>query len=100
MSVCTSLLPTTGLPLPLFSAGGSGTGDFVYAELDEKTAAEFKSRGPFVNRGLQEWYYIDDKSFGGRAKGGTVDFLLSHPNPIGRAMREKWGEFKKSAYWH
>jgi choline dehydrogenase-like flavoprotein len=79
----------------LFSAGGSGTGDFIYASLDRETAAALKTRGPFVNRGLQDWYYIDDKLFGGRAKGGTVDFLLSHPNPIGRTMREKWGDDDK-----
>ena len=76
----------------LFSAGGSGTGDLEYAGLSESDAAALKTRGPFVNRGLQDWYYIDDKAFGGRAKGGTVDFLLRHPNPIGKAMSEKWGE--------
>lgn len=76
----------------LFSAGGSGSGDFVYADLDEAAAAALKVRGPFVNRGLQDWYSIDDKAVGGRAKGGTVDFLLSHPNPIARAVSEKWGD--------
>ena len=76
----------------LFSAGGSGTGDLEYAGLSDKDAAALKTRGPFVNRGLQDWYYIDDKAFGGRAKGGTVDFLLRHPNPIGKALSEKWGE--------
>jgi len=76
----------------LFSAGGSGTGDLEYAGMSDDNAAALKQRGPFVNRGLQDWYYIDDKAFGGRAKGGTVDFLLRHPNPIGKAMSEKWGE--------
>ena len=76
----------------LFSAGGSGTGDLEYAGLSDSDAAALKTRGPFVNRGLQDWYYIDDKAFGGRAKGGTVDFLLRHPNPIGKALSEKWGE--------
>jgi len=41
----------------LFSAGGSGTGDF-----------------------------------GGRAKGGTLEFLLRHPNPVGKAMSAKWDD--------
>jgi choline dehydrogenase-like flavoprotein len=76
----------------LFSAGGSGTGDFIYADLDEEVAVALKTRGPFVNRGLQDWYTINDKAFGERAKGGTVDFLLSHPNPIGRALSEKWDD--------
>jgi choline dehydrogenase-like flavoprotein len=73
----------------LFSAGGSGTGDFVYASMSDRDAAALKTRGPFVNRGLQDWYTIDDKSFGGRAKGGTVDFLLRHPNPVNKAMSVK-----------
>lgn len=74
----------------LFSAGGSGSGDFVYADRDEAAAQALKIRGPFVNRNLQDWYFIEDKMFGGRAKGGLVDFLLRHPNVIGRAMSEKW----------
>ena len=76
----------------LFSAGGSGSGDFVYAGMSDKQAEALKVRGPFVNRALQDWYYINDKTFGGRAKGGTVDFLLRHPNPIGKAMSVKWDE--------
>jgi choline dehydrogenase-like flavoprotein len=76
----------------LFSAGGSGSGDFAYARLEEAEAAALKVRGPFVNRSLQDWYFIDDKAFGGAAKGGTIDFLLRHPNPIGRAMSQKWDD--------
>ncbi len=76
----------------LFSAGGSGSGDFFYAGMDGKEAEALSVRGPFVNRGLQDWYYLDDKAFGGRAKGGLVDFLLRHPNPIGKAMSVKWGD--------
>jgi len=76
----------------LFSAGGSGTGDFTYADMDAATARAMKIRGPFVNRGLQDWYTLNDRVFGGRAKGGTVDFLLRHPNPIGKAMTVKWDD--------
>jgi choline dehydrogenase-like flavoprotein len=76
----------------LFSAGGSGSGEFVYADMDEAQASALKTRGPFVNRGLQDWYFIDDRAFGGRAKGGLVDFLLRHPNAIGRAVPEKWDD--------
>jgi choline dehydrogenase-like flavoprotein len=76
----------------LFSAGGAGSGRFVYADMDAADAQALKTRGPFVNRNLQDWYFIDDKAFGGRAKGGLVDFLLSHPNPIGRAVSEKWDD--------
>ncbi len=48
-----------------------------------------KMRGPFVNRSLQDWYFINEKQMGGRLKGGIIDFLLRHPNPIAKAMREK-----------
>ena len=76
----------------LFSAGGSGSGDFDYARMSDAEAQTMKTRGPFVNRGLQDWYFINDKSLGGRIKGGTVDFLLRHPNPISKAMSEKWDD--------
>jgi choline dehydrogenase-like flavoprotein len=76
----------------LFSAGGAGNGDFPYARLGEAQAAALRVRGPFVNRSLQDWYFIDDPAFGGAAKGGTIDFLLRHPNAIGPAVALKWGD--------
>lgn len=74
----------------LFSAGGSGYGEFAY----DKFGMELKTRGPFVNRGLQDWYFINDKKLG-KAKGGTIDFLLRHPNIIGRANNLKWDDQDK-----
>lgn len=76
----------------LFSAGGSGTGEFHYSKMDKLAASAMKTRGPFVNRGLQEWYFIDDKSLGGRLKGGVIDFLLRHPNAISKAMSAYWND--------
>lgn len=76
----------------LFSAGGSGTGEFAYDQLASADAERMKQRGPFVNRGLQDWYVIDDKKLGGRFKGGTIDFLLRHPNAISRADNLKWND--------
>ena len=76
----------------LFSAGGSGTGEFFYDKLEKNEAELMKQRGPFVNRGLQDWYFIDDEKLGGQFKGGTIDFLLRHPNMIGRANNLKWGD--------
>ena len=73
----------------LFATGGGGTGSFLYAKLDPKKAAALKVRGPFVNRALQDWYFIDNDKVG-RMKGGTIDFLFRHPNPIGQANRQKW----------
>ena len=61
--------------------------------MKEKLAAtDMKTRGPFVNRGVQDWYYFDDKEFGGKTKGGVIDFLLRHPNPISKAMSAKWND--------
>ena len=79
----------------VFSAGGSGTGDFDYSKFKPSAAAELKALGPFVNRGVQDWYFIDDKDLGGRLKGGTIDFLMRHPNPIARAMPQIWGDDDK-----
>ena len=76
----------------LFSAGGSGTGEMTYSKLDKVSAEQLKVRGPFVNRNLQDWYFINDKKMGGHAKGGTIDFLLRHPNAISKAMSVKWDD--------
>ena len=48
-----------------------------------------------MNRGLQEWYFINDKKMGGEIKGGTIDFLLRHPNAISKAMSLKRDENDK-----
>jgi len=79
----------------LFSAGGSGTGEMTYSKLDKVSAEQLKIRGPFVNRGLQDWYFINDKKMGGKAKGGIIDFLLRHPNAISKAMSLKWDDNNK-----
>jgi choline dehydrogenase-like flavoprotein len=76
----------------VFSAGGSGTGDFPYARLDKARAQALRVRGPFVNRALQDWYTIKDPDSGGPMKGGTIEFLFRHPNPIARANPRKWGD--------
>lgn len=74
----------------VFSGGGSGMGDIHFDDFTEKKVENLKVRGLFVNRSLQDWYFIDDPEFGGRAKGGTIDFLFRHSNPIGKANSTKW----------
>ncbi len=74
----------------IFSAGGAGTGHFYYKNIDQQKAAAFKVQGPFVNRALQDWYFIDDKTLG-KVKGGTLELLMRHPNPISQANRAKHG---------
>lgn len=83
----------------LFAGGSEGIGSFYYADLDAETAAALRQRGPFVNRALQEWYTFEDPAFGGRAKGGTIDFLFSHPNAIGRAANQIWDNNDEYLVW-
>ncbi len=76
----------------IFSGGGSGGGDLLYKEHSESEITSMKIRGLFVNRALHDFYFINDKSFGGPAKGGIVEFMFRHANPIARANSLKWGE--------
>jgi len=75
----------------VFSTSAIGAGDLAYHDMPESTAAAMKTRGPFVNRALQDWYVIDDPAIGGRGKGGTIELVLEHPNPMPRANALKWG---------
>ena len=76
----------------IFSAGGTGSGQFFYDDLSEKEVNELKVPGVFINRSLHHWYEIDDDKFKGRAKGGTVDFLFEHANATSKAIRQKWDD--------
>ena len=73
----------------VFSAGGTGSGDFFFDDLTEEQQGQIKQVGPFINRALQDWYQINDESFGKSAKGGTIDFLF-HQNPIARSYGTQW----------
>ncbi|MBV1906286.1 MAG: GMC family oxidoreductase [Pseudomonadales bacterium] len=71
-------------------AGGTGHGIFDLSKLNSSDAAALKIRGPFFNRALQDWYFIDDKEkFGGRIKGGTIDFVFDPPSPTSAANKLK-----------
>ncbi|HIP47954.1 MAG TPA: GMC family oxidoreductase [Lutibacter sp.] len=76
----------------IFSAGGTGSGQFFYDDLSEKEVEELKVPGVFVNRSMHNWYEIDDESFNGKVKGGTVDFLFEHANATSKAIRQKWDD--------
>ncbi len=78
----------------LFSAGGSGNADLPYSSLSESDAQAMKARGPFINRALQDWYYLND-SDEKPWKGGTIEFLFRHPNAISRANALKRDESGK-----
>ncbi len=76
----------------IFSAGGTGSGQFFYEDLTKQEVKELKIPGVFVNRSIHHWYEIDDEKFNGKAKGGTVDFLFEHANATSKAIRQKWDD--------
>jgi choline dehydrogenase-like flavoprotein len=81
----------------LFAGGGAGSGQLPYRRFSESKAKELAQTGFFINRALQDWYVIDDREFGARQKGGTIDFVHVHPSPTLRASRHLDGE--KGLLW-
>ncbi len=68
----------------LFSAGGVGVGVLTRERFGDALMGPM----PWINRALQDGYEL---TLGGRRlKGGTIDFLWRHPNPIRRALRAAW----------
>lgn len=76
----------------LFSGGGIGSGYLNKEDFSNEDFAKIMMPGVFINRALQQWYEIDDEAFNGKAKGGSVDFLWEHANPIRRAIKQKWDD--------
>ncbi len=74
----------------IFSGGGIGSGQLFFDELTPEEAKSLDSKGLFINRALQQWYEIDDKQFGGRVKGGTIDFVSEHANAVTKAIKLKY----------
>ncbi|MDA1194008.1 MAG: GMC family oxidoreductase [Planctomycetota bacterium] len=97
----------------IFSTFGAGWGDFPYAKLDPQWSAVLReSREPFVNRVVQDYYWYDpststsslERNAGtgaapgrGMEPGGTINFLLMHPNPISAAETQAFGEIGQTA---
>ncbi|MCG8575073.1 MAG: GMC family oxidoreductase [Flavobacteriales bacterium] len=90
----------------LFAGGGSGSGSIKFENLSEEDRKKFDIPLTFVNQALQDFYEIDDEEFGGKAKGGTIDFLIEHSNPMPKAYRNRYkqgtlqygSELKKSLF--
>ena len=66
----------------------SSSGGIVSATFDETNLPleDLLASGLFVNRSLMDWYYNE------KFKGGTVDILFEHANPIRRASISRWNE--------
>ncbi len=75
----------------IFSAGGVGGGEFEYDKMDKNLAEKLAQPGVFVNRTVQKFYELNDEN-GRKMKGGTVDFLFEHANPVSKAIRQKWDD--------
>lgn len=76
----------------LFSGGGIVTGDFEAGS--NISSKELMTEGLFVNRVVKDSYFFD-----GKAKGGILEVLFEHANPIRKANSVKyngdklvWGE--------
>ncbi len=67
----------------LSTGGGVGSGTFDASHMDIE---KLMTPGLFVNRALKDWYFTKD------FKGGMIEFLFEHANPIRRANALKWGE--------
>jgi len=65
----------------IFSAGGVGSGQFDSSIMPLN---DLMQEGVFVNRSLCDFYFTD------KMKGGVVDFLFEHANPISKANRQRW----------
>lgn len=62
---------------------GAGFGEFPYADFEGRWPW-IRSDEPWINRTVQDFYVIQDQRLG-RRKGGSIDFLRMHPNPINGA---------------
>lgn len=86
----------------IFSVFGAGWGDMVHADWKDG-GAWMRSDEPFINRQVHDFYWYDPKdprrrnagttpAGRGFLKGGTLNFLLNHPNPIGSGLAQSFGE--------
>ncbi len=73
----------------IFSGGGIGSGILDFKDFSEEQVNDLRTPGLFINRAIQHWYEINDGEFGEKAKGGTIDFIFEHPNPMPKLIKQK-----------
>ncbi|MBK8926254.1 MAG: GMC family oxidoreductase [Crocinitomicaceae bacterium] len=73
----------------LFSAIGTGSGNIQFEDFATEKIAEINNPMTFVNRAIQQFYEINQPGTGKKIKGGTIDFLLEHSNPMPKSIRLK-----------
>ena len=66
----------------------SSSGGIISATFDETNLPlkDLLASGLFVNRSLMDWYYTE------KFKGGVIDILFEHANPIRRASSLRWDD--------
>ena len=75
----------------IFAGGGAGSGSIRFDQLSTEDRAKFDTPLTFVNQTLLDFYEIDNApELGERLKGGTIDFLIEHANPMPKAFRSKY----------
>lgn len=74
----------------LFAGGGAGSGIIRFDSISEEDRKKIDTPLTFVNQALLDFYEIDDEEFGGKAKGGTIDFLIEHSAPMPKVGRAKY----------
>lgn len=81
----------------IFSGGGIGGGNLEFKDFEKNDVDALNTQGLWVNRAIQNWYEIPSYN-GKKAKGGTIDFVFEHSNPIPKAFRLKKGPKGKLVY--
>lgn len=81
----------------IFAGGGAGSAYVRYEDLSAEKAEILKDKNTFVNKCLVDFYEINDPEFDlvkeskdGRVKGGNIDFLIEHSNPMPKVIRNKY----------
>ncbi|MBI3136418.1 MAG: GMC family oxidoreductase [Bacteroidetes bacterium] len=73
----------------IFSAVATGSGFIHFDDFPAEKIAEINNPMTFVNRTLVDFYEIDDSQSGKKIKGGIIDFLIEHSNPMPKAVKNK-----------
>lgn len=71
----------------LFSAVATGSAQIFYKDFAPEKTAEINNPQTFVNRTLVDFYEIEKEDQ--KVKGGIIDFLIEHSNPMPKAVRQK-----------
>jgi len=68
----------------IFSAGGHGIATFEKKSLNPEYLPKATEYGYFLNRSIYQWHRMGDQ------KGGIVELMFEHANPIAKAVRSKY----------